>query len=81
MGCTKSSSKSEVHSDTGLPQETKTISNEQPNLSPKRIRKRRTNKTQSQQKGGNNKYQRGNKIEIKKKREKSTKPRAGSLKG
>lgn len=40
-------------SDTGLPQEIKTISNEELNLSPKRIRRRI--KTQSQQKEGNNK--------------------------
>ena len=61
MGLSKSSSKREVHSDTGLPQETRKILNKQPNLPPKSIRKRRTNKTQSQQKEGNNKYQRGNK--------------------
>ena len=61
MGCNKSSSKREVHSNTGLPQETGKISNKQPNLPPKRIRKRRTNKTQSQQKEGNNKDQGGNK--------------------
>ena len=60
----QSSSKREVHTDTGLPQGTK-ISNKQLNLPPKRIRKRRTNKTQSQQREGNNKDQRGNKIESK----------------
>ena len=32
-------------SDTGLPQKTRKISNKQPNLPLKRIRKRRTNKT------------------------------------
>ena len=46
MGGSKSNSKREVHSDTGLPEETRKISNKQPNLPPKRIRKR-TNKTQS----------------------------------
>ena len=61
MECSKSSSKREVYSNTGLPQETRKISNKQPNLPPKRIRKRRTNKGQSQQKEGNNKDQRGNK--------------------
>ena len=57
MGCSKSSSWREVHSDTGLPQKTRKISNNQPNLPLKRIRKRRTNK---QQKEGN-KDQGGNK--------------------
>ena len=61
MGCSKGSSNREVHSDTGPLQETRKISNKQPNLSPKRIRKIRTNKTQNQQKEGNNKDQRGNK--------------------
>ena len=50
----------EVHMDTVLPQETRKISNEQPNLPPKRIRKT-TKKPQSQQKEENNKDQRGNK--------------------
>ena len=52
MGCSKSSSKREFIAITGLPQETRTITNTQPNLPLKRIRKR-TNKTQSQQKEGN----------------------------
>ena len=42
MGCSKSSSKREVYSSTILPQETRKISNEQPNLTPKAIRERRT---------------------------------------
>ena len=42
MGCSKSSSKREVYSNTMLPQETRNISNKQPNLTPKAIRKRRT---------------------------------------
>ena len=46
MRHSKSSSKREVHSDTGLPQETKKISYKQTKLPPKRILKR-TNKTQS----------------------------------
>ena len=37
------------------------ISNKQPNIPPKGIRKRRTNKAQSQQKEENNKYQSRNK--------------------
>ena len=45
MGYSKSSHKREVHSDTGLPQKTRKISNKQSKLQTKRIRKRRTNKT------------------------------------
>ena len=56
----KSNSKREVHSSRGLPQETRKISNKKPHLPPKRTRKR-TNKTQRQQKEGNNKDERGNK--------------------
>ena len=39
MGCSKSSSKREVNSNTMLPQETRNISNKQLNLSPKAIEK------------------------------------------
>ena len=39
--------KREVYSKTILPQETRKISNKQPNLTPKSTRERRTNKTQS----------------------------------
>ena len=46
MGCSKSNSKREVYDDTSLPQETRKISNKQPNLTPKATRER-TNKTQS----------------------------------
>ena len=60
MGCCKSNTKREVHRNIYFPQETRKISNKQPNLPPKRIRKR-TNKAQSHQKEGNNKDQRGNK--------------------
>ena len=45
MGCSKSSSKREVYSNTILPQEIRNISNKQPNLTPKAIRERRTKKT------------------------------------
>ena len=45
--CSKSSTKREVHRDTGFPQETRKITNKKPNLPPKKIRKR-TNKIQSQ---------------------------------
>ena len=55
------SSKRKVYSDTGPSQETRKISNKQLNLPSKGIRKRRTNKAQSQQKEGNNKDQSRNK--------------------
>ena len=43
MGCSKGSSKRKVYSNRGgLPQEARKISNEQPNLPPKGIIKRRT---------------------------------------
>ena len=44
MGCSKSSSKKEVYSNTILPQEKRNISNKQPSLTPKAIRERRTKK-------------------------------------
>ena len=44
MGCSKSSAKREVYSNTSLPQETRNISNKQPNLTPKAIRERRRRK-------------------------------------
>ena len=47
MGCSKSSSKRQVYSNTILPQETTNISIKQYNLTPKGTRERRTNKTQS----------------------------------
>ena len=47
--CSKSRSKREVHSDTGLPQETRKTSSKPPHLPPKRIQNR-TNKTQIKQK-------------------------------
>ena len=45
MGCSKSSSKSEVYSNRILPQEIRNISNKQPNLTPKAIRERTTTTT------------------------------------
>ena len=48
MGCSKSSFKSEVYSYTSLPQETRKISKNQSNFTPKGTRERRTNKTQGQ---------------------------------
>ena len=47
MRYSKSSSKREVYSNTILPEETRKISNKQPNLTPKETRERRTNKIQS----------------------------------
>ena len=41
MGCSKSSLKREVYSNTILPQETRKISNKQPKLTPKAIRERK----------------------------------------
>ena len=47
VGGSKNSSKREVHSDKGLPQETRKISNKQSKLIPKGTRERWTNKAQS----------------------------------
>ena len=44
MGSSKSSSEREVYNNTILPQETRNISNKQPNLTPKAVRQRRTKK-------------------------------------
>ena len=44
MGCSKSSSKREVYSNTILPQETRKTSNRQPNITPKATGKRRRKK-------------------------------------
>ena len=45
MGCSKSSSKKEVYSNTILPQEARKRSNTQPNFTPKITGKRRKKKT------------------------------------
>ena len=45
MGCSKRSSKREVRSNPNLPQETRNISNKQPNLTLKAIRERKTTTT------------------------------------
>ena len=45
MGCSNSSSKREVYSDTILPHETRKILNRQPNFTPKTTEKRRTKET------------------------------------
>ena len=46
MGCSKSSSKKEVYSNTILLQERRNISNKKPNLTPKANRERRTKNPQ-----------------------------------
>ena len=46
-GYRKSSSKREVHSNTGLPQETRKIPNKQSYFTPKETRKRRTNESKN----------------------------------
>ena len=43
MGCSKSSSKREVYTNTILPQDTRKTSNRQPNFIPKTTRKRTKN--------------------------------------
>ena len=52
MGCSKSSSKKEVNSNTSLPQEIRKTSNKQPNLTHKWATEtnKQTNKTNSQRK-------------------------------
>ena len=55
MACRKSSCKREVYSNTILPQETRNISNKQPNLTPKAIRERRTKKPAKLAEGRNHK--------------------------
>ena len=60
MEYSKSSSKREVYTNTILSQETRKISNKQPNLTPQATRERSTKKKkkiQSQEKGKNDKYQ------------------------
>ena len=45
MGCSKSSSKREVYNNTILPQETRKISNKQPNFTPKATGEKRRKTT------------------------------------
>ena len=68
MRFSKSSAKGEVHSNTSLPQESREITNKQPNFTPKTTRKRKKEEPQSQQKEINHK----NRSEIKKKKMKET---------
>ena len=67
MGCRKSRSQREVHNNTGLPRELRKISNIQPNLPPKRIRKRRTKPKVNRRKEIIKIRDEINKIEVKKK--------------
>ena len=46
-GCNKSNTKRKVHSNTGLPKETRIISHKQSDFTPKGHRKRRINKAQN----------------------------------
>ena len=62
MGCSKSSSKREVYSNTILPQETRKTSNRQPNFTSKTTGKRRTKTPQNQQKEKNHKDPSRNKL-------------------
>ena len=55
MGCSKSSSKREVYSNTILPQETRETLNRQSNFTPKTTGKIRTKNPQNQQKERNDK--------------------------
>ena len=57
MGPSKGSHETEVHSNTGLPNENKIISNKQPNLTPTRTQGTITKTTQSKEKEGNNQEQ------------------------
>ena len=57
MGQGKGSPQREVHSNTGLPQKDRNISNKQPNPTPTRTRGPTTKATQSKQKEGNNQDQ------------------------
>ena len=66
MGCSKSSSKREVYNNTILPQETRKISNKQPNFTPKATGERRR-KTSQNQKERNHKDLSRNKRKKKKK--------------
>ena len=79
MGHSKSIPKREIHSITGLLQETRKVSNKQPNLIPKGIRKRIVNKAQTKLKERNNKNQSTNNIRTKK-ITKVNETRAGSFK-
>ena len=85
MGCCKSSAQREIHSNTGLPQKRRKISNQQLNLPPKRTEKEeQTKRKVSRRKEIIKIREEINKIETPKNNRKKNqleKPRAGSLKG
>ena len=66
VGWSKSSSKREVYSNTILPQETRNISNKQPNLTPKATREEQTKPKVSRRKVIVNTRAKINEIEMKK---------------
>ena len=78
MGCIKGNSKREVYSNTILPQETRNISNKQPNLTPKAIRERKTNKQKN--KGSRRKVIINIRSEINEKEMKETREKINKLK-
>lgn len=81
MGCSKSCSKKDVHSDKCFLQETREISNKLPAFPPQETKKRRINEAQSQQNKGNNKDKAEiSEIESQKTKEKINETRANSLK-
>ena len=61
MGCSESSCKREVYSNIILPQETRNISNKQPNFTAKAIRERNVKKKPKSAEERNHKYQIRNK--------------------
>ena len=67
MGCSKNGSEREVYNNTILLQETRKISNKQPNLTPKRTREKRTKPKVSRRKESIKIRAKINEIETKKK--------------
>ena len=82
MGHYKSSAKRKVHSNTGIPQETRKKSNKEPNSTPKQLEKEEIkNPRVSRRKEILKIRAEINAKETKETIAKSTKPKAGSLKG
>ena len=80
MGCNKSSSKREVYSNTILPQETRKISNGQPNFTPKTTGKRTKKQNKISRRKESTKIRAEiNEKEMKETRVKIKKLKAGSL--
>ena len=79
MGCSKSSFKGEVYSNTSLPQEIRKSANKQPNFTFKAARKKRTEKTNVSRRKEIIKIRAGiNEKEMKKTIEKINEIKAGS---